>query len=644
MERSSMCGIAGLVLAPEASPSERAALSGLLEGLARDLAHRGPDASATLVVGASGLAHRRLSIIDLSPSGAQPMSTPDGRFAIAYNGEVYNFAALRRELEQLGERFVGTSDTEVVLRLLARDGEKALARLDGMFALALLERATGDVLLARDRAGQKPLYLAGLPRGGFAFASELTPLLRIPGVDRRVDPEALSLFLTFGFVPAPFTLRRGIRQLLPGSCVRLRGGASAEPRRWTPAPSPLAPPVAGDLAEVSRALEELLATTVREHLVADVPVGVLLSGGVDSSTIAALAARCAGRVRTFSVVHRDPAYDEREAARAVASAIGSEHHEIELSDAPLSEDELDLLVDHHGDPFADSSSLAVLRLSREMRRHVTVALSGDGGDEVFAGYPRFSQLRLLEAVARLPAAVLRGGEAALGLVGPRARRSARGLRAARMSRARRMVAQTTLFWPEEQARLLRPDWRMPAAGEALDALLGERGAHLEPDPVASAHWLEQRLILPDDMLTKVDRMSMACSLEVRPPLLASPVLDFAARLPFEAKNVGSEGKRVLRTLARRLVPAWVVDRPKRGFAVPLASHGGRVLDDAARFALESESSPLQTFFEPGALRALAHELRRPGEGRDPEDSPFRRVHRRWALALLARTLARHGEA
>ena len=638
-----MCGIAG-ILTPSAAPrARRDALPAELARLARELAHRGPDASATTVAGGVGLAHRRLAIIDLSPTGAQPMWSPDRRLVMVYNGEVYNFARLRAELEGRGERFAGTSDTEVVLRLLAREGDAALSRLDGMFALALLDVERGDVLLARDRTGQKPLYLAELAGGGYAFASELAPLLRVPGVDARLDPSGLGHWLSFGFVPAPFTLRRGIRQLLPGCFAHLHADRAAVEGRFAPEPGPERPALAGDLDALSRALEEVLSEAVREHLVADVPVGVLLSGGVDSSTIAALAARHARRLETFSVVHRDPAYDERKAARAVADAIGSDHHEIELSDAPLSEEELDLLVDHHGDPFADSSSLAVLRLSREMRRHVVVALSGDGGDEVFAGYPRFDHLRRASALARAPRPLLRGGEALAAAVGGRrARQLARALRMAAMPRARQMVAFTTLFWPEEQRRLLRPEWLEGDAGAALDALLRDRGAGLEPDPVASAHWLEQRLILPDDMLTKVDRMSMAYSLEVRPPLLAAPVLDFAARLPFAAKHNGGVGKRVLRSLARRLVPPWVVDRPKQGFALPLEEHGGKVFEEASHFALESSESPLRALFRPEALADLARSLGRRGEGRDAEDSPFRRVHRRWALALLARGLVRHG--
>ena len=638
-----MCGIAGVLCPPSGAAPLRERLPEELARLAAALGHRGPDAHGTERVGDAGLAHTRLAILDLSPTGAQPMWSPGRSHVLAYNGEVYNFAALRTGLERDGERFGGTGDTEVVLRLLVREGPDALARLDGMFALALLDARGEELLLARDRAGQKPLYVASIAGGGWAFSSEVLPLLRVPGVDVRIDPQALSHLLTFGLLPAPASLRRGIRQLEPGTWLRLRAGAEPVAGRFAPEPGPLGPPASGDLASLADRLEEVLSACVREHLVSDVPVGVLLSGGVDSSTVAALAARHAGRVKTFAVVHRDPAYDERHAARAVASAIGSEHHEIELSVQPLTEEELDVVVDHHGDPFADSSSLNVLRLACEMKRHVTVALSGDGGDEVFAGYPRFALVRLLQQVGRCPEPLLRGGRewfARLG--GMRGRQLARTCHAALLSRGRQMVAFTSLFWPEEQQALLLPEWLPADPAGALEAFLRARGSELEPDPVACAHWLEQRLILPDDMLTKVDRMSMVAALEVRPPLLAGPVLDFAARLPFAAKHQGRTGKRVLRELARRLVPPWVVDRPKQGFALPLESHGGKVFEEAFRFAVESQASPLRELFRPEALDELAVSLRRAGEGRDPEDSPHRRVHRRWLVALLARALARQG--
>lgn len=634
-----MCGIAGIV--SPAAGLDGSELERTLARLAEALGHRGPDARGTAVAGGIGLAHTRLSILDLSEQGAQPMWSPDRKQLVAYNGEVYNFKTLRSELEAHGESFVGGSDTEVVLRLLAREGVAALGRLDGMFALALVDHERGEVVLARDRAGQKPLYYAALPGGGFTFASELRALLGVPGVDRSVDPASLSHLLSFGFLPSPHSLRSGVVQLRPGEAVRLRCGARPERWRFAPEPGPQAPRLVGSIDELSYELEEILSRAVAEHLVSDVPVGVLLSGGVDSSIVAALAARHTGRIQTFSVVHSDPAYDERHAARAVAEHIGSEHFEVELSAEGLSEDELDTLVDHHGDPFADSSSLAVLRLSREMRRFVTVALSGDGADEVFAGYPRFTELRWLSMLARIPSVALTSASSlTTALGGSRLRRVARALLCAAMPRPRRAVAFTSLFWPEEQRDLLLPEWLPPDPGDALDRLLVARGANLEADPISSAHWLEQRLILPDDMLTKVDRMSMTAALEVRPPLLANDVLDFAARLPFEAKHDGRTGKLALRAVARRLVPPWIVDRPKMGFAIPLENHGGRVLDEATRFALESQASPLRAFFRPEALKDLSVSLSRRGEGTKPEDSPFRRVHRRWLLALLARSLVR----
>lgn len=639
--RGGMCGIAGIVAPNSSGRWSHEAMRRELERLNAALRHRGPDACGTRIVGGVGLAHTRLAIQDLSPAGAQPMVTPDGRFLISYNGEAYNAGGLRAELAARGETFASTGDTEVVLRLLARDGAASLARIDGMFALAMLDTQTGRVLLARDRAGQKPLYIAPLAGGGAAFASELRPLLSVPGVDGRLDPAGLSCVLTFGVAPAPFSLRGGIRQLEPGSFVWLSPDGPSSSVRFVSAPGPSEPFLAGDLDGLSAALGRVLSQAVSDHLVSDVPVGVLLSGGVDSSTVAALAARHVGRVKTYAVVHRDPRYDERAAARAVAEHIGSEHTEIEMADEPLTEAELDAVVDHHGDPFADSSSLAVLRISREMRRSVTVALSGDGGDEVFAGYPRFAQLRAIETLAHLPksARALAIGTAQR-LPGARPRQVARAFAVAAMPPTRRFVAYKTLFWPEEQARMLAPELVPP--GAPVDELLERHCRVEERDPIARAHWFEQRLNLPDDMLTKVDRMSMAHSLEVRPPLLAAGVLDFAARLPFESKHRGRNGKRILKALARTLVPPWVVDRPKRGFALPLAEHGGRVFDDAARFALESAASPLRRLFRPDALAQLAVDLARNGEGRDPEDSPHRRVHRRWLLALLARGLARHG--
>ncbi len=630
-----MCGIAGIL--SSSSRVDGATLERTLRRFCVDLHHRGPDESAIERAGPSGVAHTRLAILDLTETGAQPMWSPTRSHLLVYNGEVYNFEALRRELELAGERFAGTSDTEVVLRMLATQGIQALERFDGMFALALLDERGQTALLARDRAGQKPLYVARRSHGGWAFASELTPLLAVPDVDATLSPEGLSHILTFGFAPAPHTMRRDIFQLQPGAWVRLRVGHEPELGRFAPEPAPARP------ESDPRDLEATLEQAVAEHLVSDVPVGVLLSGGIDSSTVAALAARRVGRLKTFTVVYDDPAYDERDAARAVADHIGSDHNEVEISRAPLSQQEFDCLVDHHGDPFGDTSSLNVLRLSRELAKHVKVALSGDGGDEVFAGYRRYAILPPLAALSRIPGGVLGLASALLQrAAGERGRQSARFLDTARMSAVRRQVAYTSLFWPEEQVRLIDPAWLPEEPSRTFDRLMEERGATLAANPAEAAHWQEQRLMLPDNMLTKVDRMSAAASVELRAPLLSGRVLDLAARLPFREKQQHFVGKRALRRVARRLVPPWVVDRPKQGFAIPIEDIGGQVFVDAFRFAVSSNDSPLRRIFRPGALDAIGRSLDPSSPARDPEDSLYRRVHRRWMLALLARTLDRQG--
>lgn len=636
-----MCGIAGILLDQERARALGGGFEQRLLRLRDRLGHRGPDDSAIERVGGAGLAHTRLAILDLTQAGAQPMWTERRDRVLVYNGEIYNHADLREKLEQEGHRFRGRSDTEVLLQWMSSRGEEGLAELDGMFAFGLLDADTEEVFLARDVMGQKPLYYASLEGGGWAFSSEIMALLALPEVSNEIDPLGLFHLLTFGFLPAPFSLRKSIRQLLPGEWLRLRARGEPERGTFAPAPAPHPVPLACGLEESSEALMSAISSSVRRHLVADVPVGILLSGGVDSSIVAALAASHESEIETFSVVHEHKEYDERDAARKVAEFIGSRHHEIELSRSPLREEELDRLVDHHGDPFADSSSLAVLRLSEAMRNNVSVALSGDGGDELFAGYPRFAQLRWLNRLARWPRAMLVAGKG-LCLVSPgqRARQAGRALHVAAMPESHRSVAFKTFFWPWEQSYILREEWRVDA-GE-LEQLLENRGWPAEEDRIASAHWLEQRLILPDEMLTKVDRMSMAVSLEVRPPLLGKPVRELAARLPFEMKLKSGEGKSILKRIARRLVPAEVVDRPKKGFAVPLSSHGGRVFEDAWGFAVGSEQSPLRRIFLPEALRSLERSLAAAGEGVDPEDSPYRRVHRRWLLTLLARALSRHG--
>jgi asparagine synthase (glutamine-hydrolysing) len=638
-----MCGIVGIA---------GSAATGLGEAwvrgvVATGLQHRGPDGSGVWVGENAVLGHTRLAILDLSPAGAQPMASASGRTLLTYNGEVYRADELARRIPGVAWR--GHSDTEIIAEHVERAGTAGLEDLHGMFALATWDLQAQRLTLARDRAGIKPLYWAQVG-DGVAFSSELAPLCDLQGVDKTLDREALALYLSLGCIPAPWTICQGIRQLEPGYALILQPRSPPRIERFA---SPLGEPALAALSdphEEDEALEAAILAAVGDQLAADVPVGVLLSGGVDSGVVAAAAARKTGRIKTFSIVHQDPRYDERIHARAIARHLGTDHTELEMPPGGMTRDELETLVDHHGDPFGDSSSLPTARLARLVREHVTVALSGDGGDEVFAGYPRYWQNDVVRHLARLPGPVRRVFLQGYGAVGPRLaserwrsplRRVARAMQAAGRGPGEQALSTLTFFWPDEQAELLRPDRCCDA--DILERLVAARApAGRDPAEPDACHRLEQRLVLPDDMLTKVDRMSMAASIEIRPPLLDDRIAQFAAGLPIGRKMHGREGKAILRALARRWLPPSTVDRPKMGFALPLLDFGGAVLADATRWALESADSPLRQVFLPEALSALAREFARLGDGIHPEDSAFRRAHRQWLLVVLALSLQRRG--
>lgn len=646
-----MCGIVGVVGPLAADPDGPIAGAWLTDAV-RGLHHRGPDGHGIWRAPGVALGHTRLAIIDLSETGFQPMHSACGGHVLTYNGEVYGTAPLAAPLLADGWRPRGHSDTEIVLEHLRRNGPAGLADLNGMFGLALWNRAERTVLLARDRVGIKPLYYAQIG-ASVAFSSELSALAKLPGVDRRLDREALALYLGLGVVPAPWTMLRGVRQLEPGTFISARVGApgvTLVPRPYCPRIGAVAEPQSLDPREQDRLLEQLVLDSVRDQLVADVPVGVLLSGGVDSSVVAAAAARCTDRLRTFSVVHKDPAFDERHAARMVAKHLGTEHVEIELRADGMTRDELDQLVEHHGDPFADSSSLPTRLLANIVRQHVTVALSGDGGDEVFAGYDRYWQNQLVEHARSLPrtlrSPLQRAGRALTGAVPDGRvrgliRRAGRVLSLAERSAAERAVGTITMFWPDEQQSLLTPDFR--ANRDTLGRAV-QRCAVAGPSigSVDGCHRLELHLNLPDRMLVKVDRMTMAESLEIRPPLLDNRILAFAAGLPIARKRRGKQTKMILRELARRWVPPEAIDRPKKGFALPLYDYGGEVFTDATRWSLSSAESPLTTLFTDDARARLTGEFQRRGEGVDPEDSAYRRQQRQWTIAVLGLALRNLG--
>ncbi len=633
-----MCGIFGIV-----GPVADQTTDGQVEKTLDLLSHRGPDQRGVWRDNGIVLGHTRLSILDLSSTGTQPMISASGNSVIAYNGEIYGYDDLAKDLASSGRSMRGTSDTEVVLESLELHGNNRLDAFNGMYGLGLWRRREQELLLARDGIGIKPLYYAAVA-GSLIFCSELTPILRLDPVARDLDIEALGLYMTLGMVPAPWTIAKSVRQLMPGErLLRKRDGSLSLDRPERSADVSL---LSADPAELDQQLKQLIIEATADQLIADVPVGVLLSGGVDSSVVAAAAAQSTDKLQTFSVIHENPMYDEREFARGVAAHIGSKHTEIEMPAGGLTQDELDSLVRHHGDPFADSSSLPTRRLAREVRRHVTVALSGDGGDELFCGYPRYWQGNLVNRIAQLPGAARWLGLHSLELatqIAPASlrgtpRRAARAFSLAGRPEHERAIGTICYFWPDEQRKLLRPEHHSPAAS-LRNLITGRSRAGIPSDTAEGCHFMEQQLVLPDDMLVKVDRMSMAESLEVRPVLLDNRIVDFSRNLPMAQKLSGKDGKLILKRIARDWVPPWVVDRPKKGFAVPLLDFGGQVLADATRWSLESRESPARELLTDEAAKALAAEFRRRGDGRDPEDSAFRRSQRQWTITMLCLALS-----
>ncbi len=554
-----MCGIAGLATIDAAALREPA--GDTAARMAATLAHRGPDDVGvwTSADGHVALAHRRLSIVDLSPLGHNPMPWDGGRLWITFNGEIYNFLELRRELEADGCRFRSRTDTEVILAAYDRWGLACLDRFVGMFAFALWDARQRRLWIARDRLGKKPLYYAE-SSGSIRFGSELKALVADRSVSRHVDPEALKLYLRYGYVPSPYTIYSAVRKLPPAHYLLWADGRATIQRYW----DPLAFALQGSARErgAEDELEQRLLTAVRQRMIADVPLGAFLSGGVDSSLVVALMQELsAAPVRTFTIRFENPEYNEADHAAAVARHLGTEHHEETCSERQML-DVVDRLVDIYDEPFADSSAVPTYLVSRAARAHVTVALSGDGGDELFFGYPRYRYHTAAAAVLWLPAGIRRA--AALGFARAptrRLRRVADVLRSEETDRYARFVS----WCKSDQIRALTGD-TAPEAPLYADVL--ERGGALPRS--ARPPLLDLVSYLPEDILTKVDRASMAVSLEVRAPLLDHRVVECALGLPLALKWRRGKTKWILRQLLDKRVPPALIERPKMGFGVPLA--------------------------------------------------------------------------
>jgi asparagine synthase (glutamine-hydrolysing) len=597
-----MCGLAGLFsFTGDARPD-----AGWLRRMTDALRHRGPDGEGFHLEPGIALGHRRLAIVDLA-GGAQPMSSADGQVVIVFNGEIYNHEALRQELEAAGHRFRTRSDTEAILHAWREWGPGCLERLNGMFAFALWDRGSGQLMLARDRLGEKPLHYAQLPDGSIAFASELAGLLALPAVSRKLDPAAVEDFLALGYVPDPGTIYAGIRRLPAAHLLLLRRPGMAllpPPRRyWQPPTATRAAP-ADAPAELAARLED----SVRLRLMADVPLGSFLSGGVDSGAVTALAARRASGMRTFTIGFPGGG-DERPAAAGVAARLGTTHlSEISTPDYIAAAREQAAIF---GEPFGDHSSVPTLAVCRLARQHVTVALSGDGGDEVFAGYRRYRFHQMAEAVrGYVPAAARRRVLGGLARIYPKLDRAPRWLRA--KNTLTEISLDSALGYYRTVCRLQAENRRAlfsPAMRGRLDGHdPGERFvgmmAECDPDePLLQAQYADLQTWLPGDMLTKVDRASMAVSLEVRPPLLDHTLVEWGMALPASLKLHQGRGKEVLRQAMAPYLPDSILFGPKQGFA---ASIGEQLRQNATTLRSRLLDGPMMDsgLFDAGALGAM----------------------------------------
>lgn len=603
-----MCGIAGIFDLLGTRPVDAA----LLRRMNERQHHRGPDETGLHLEPGVGFAHKRLAIIDLA-SGHQPLFNEDGSVAVVFNGEIYNFADLMAELEGLGHAFRTHCDTEVIVHAWEEWGETCVERFRGMFAFALWDRNRQTLFLARDRFGVKPLFYALLDDGQFLFGSELKVLTAHPGLKRRLDVAAVEDYFAYGYIPEPRTIFAAARKLPPAHTLTLRRGQlPSEPRAyWDLVFEPMPPARPED---VQYELIERFTEAVKIRLTAEVPLGAFLSGGVDSSAVVATMARLSdGPVRTCSIAFDDPAFDESAYARAVAQRYQTQHHveTVQVEDFGL----VDRLAGLYDEPFADSSALPTYRVCELAKRHVTVALSGDGGDENFAGYRRYRWQRYEETLrGLLPAVVRRPLFGLLGRLYPKLDWAPRVLRAKStfQSLARDAVAGyfhgVSVLKDDLRLRLYSPTFLRDLQGyRAIEVLRRHDAQAPRDDPVARVQYLDIKTYLVGDINTKVDRASMAHALEVREPLMDHEFMGWVARLPRAYKLNGGEGKWIFKKALEAYLPREVLYRPKMGFSVPLARWFRGPLRERLRAALLGPGLLDTGFFDAACLRRLVDE-------------------------------------
>jgi asparagine synthase (glutamine-hydrolysing) len=597
-----MCGIAGFVeSSATTSPFTPDDRRGLVHRMCDVIRHRGPDDEGVWVDDGVALGMRRLSIIDLS-TGHQPIHNEDRTVWIVFNGEIYNFPELRRELEAAGHRFYTSTDTEAIVHAYEQWGTQAIRRLRGMFGLAIWDTRSKSLLVARDRAGIKPIYYAETD-GRLYFGSELKSLLEAPDLPRDLDLDALDHYLSFLYTPRDGSIFKSVRKLPPGHLMTWRDGRLAIEQYWQLSASET---FRGSEADAVAQLRGVLTDAVKGHLLSDVPLGAFLSGGIDSSLVVGLMSEVSGaRVKTFSIGFDEPAFDELEHARTVAQHFGTDHHEFVVK--PDAIGILDRLVWHFDEPFADSSAIPTWYVSEMARRHVTVVLSGDGGDELFGGYDRYLPH---PRVAQFDRLAIPGLRRAAHLVWPRLPHGARGknfLRHVAKDPDARYLDSVAFFQADERASLYSAEFRDARSATAEQTL----ARHFERLSGLPLHGRMMRFdfetYLPEDVLTKVDRMSMAHSIESRVPLLDNEVIDFAATLPSDFKIRNGRRKHVFKEALRPLLPANILERRKQGFGIPLGAWFRGGLTDLFADVLHSPRTEQRGYFEASFVRRLTDE-------------------------------------
>jgi len=597
-----MCGIAGFVESSAAKGSTRDDAAHLAHQACGVIRHRGPDDEGTFVDAGVALGMRRLSIIDLS-TGHQPIANEDGTVRVVFNGEIYNFRELRRDLETSGHHFATSTDTEVIVHAYEEWGPDAIARLRGMFAIAIWDAAAHQLLLARDRIGIKPLYYSQVGKRLY-FGSEIKSLLCAQDVPRELDFTALDHYLSFLYTPRDGSIFRSISKLPPGCLLTWHEGLIKIRPFWQ---FPNRECFDGDEADAVPALRAVLQDAVRSHLVSDVPVGAFLSGGVDSSLVVGLMAEaCTEPVRTFSIGFDEPAFDELAHARRVAEHFGTDHHEFVVQ--PKAYDLLDQLISHFDEPFADASAIPTWYVSQIARQHVTVVLSGDGGDELFGGYDRYIPHHRVAAFDRLSPVSLRPVAGTVARWLPHGARGKNFLRHIGRDERGRYLDAIRFFADDEKTALLSSDVLAEMGVQSAESRLAQHFDGAEDLPWASQMMrFDAVTYLPEDVLTKVDRMSMAHSIESRVPLLDNEVISFASSLPAALKIRNGRRKHILKEVAVTLLPRDLLDRPKQGFGVPLGVWFQGKLRDIFSDTLLSDRARSRGYFQPRFVERLMHE-------------------------------------